>query len=65
MEKYKIPTIHCGEILFEEFLEPMGLTQNQLASEIKVSPHIIDEIVSGKAKITSDIYSARSQSVIL
>ena len=54
MKKDKIPPIHPGEILFEEFLKPMGLSQNRLALEIKVPPRRINEIVLGKRKITPD-----------
>ena len=45
---------HAGEILKEEFLEPMGLSQNALARAIDVSPRRINEIVQGKRAITAD-----------
>ena len=55
MEKNnKIPPLHPGEILLEEFLKPMGLSQNKLAIEIKVPPRRINEIVLQKRKITPD-----------
>ena len=50
----KIPPIHPGEILMEEFLVPMGVTQNRLALSIGVPPRRINEIVHGKRRITAD-----------
>ncbi len=50
----KLEPIHPGEILAEEFLKPMGLSQNRLANEIGVSPRRINEIVLGKRRITAD-----------
>ncbi|MDU7360758.1 MAG: HigA family addiction module antitoxin [Propionibacteriaceae bacterium] len=50
----KIPPIHPGEILMEEFLVPMGVTQNRLAVSIGVPPRRINEIVHGKRRITTD-----------
>lgn len=50
----KIPPIHPGEILREEFLEPMGLTQYRLAKDIKVPARRINEIVHGKRSISAD-----------
>jgi addiction module HigA family antidote len=49
-----IPNPHPGEILLEEFLKPMGLSQNQLARAIRVSPRRINEIVLGKRAVTAD-----------
>lgn len=46
--------IHPGEILREEFLEPLGITQNRLATTIGVPPRRINEIVHGKRSITAD-----------
>jgi addiction module HigA family antidote len=46
--------IHPGEILLEEFLKPMELSQNRLAREIGVPPRRINEIVLGKRSITAD-----------
>ncbi|MEN8265319.1 MAG: HigA family addiction module antitoxin [Nitrospirota bacterium] len=54
MKKRKIEPIHPGEILMEEFLEPMGLSQNMLANDIGVPPRRINEIVHGKRRITAD-----------
>ena len=49
-----IPPIHPGEILLEEFLEPLGLSQYRLAKDISVAPRRINEIVHGKRAITAD-----------
>jgi addiction module HigA family antidote len=46
--------IHPGEILLEEFLKPMGLSQYQLAKDINVPPRRINEIVHGDRSITAD-----------
>lgn len=45
---------HAGEILVEEFMKPMGITQNALARAIGVPPRRINEIVHGKRAITAD-----------
>ncbi|HJR81735.1 MAG TPA: HigA family addiction module antitoxin [Anaerolineales bacterium] len=50
----KLPPIHPGEILFEEFLEPMRISQYRLAKDINVPPRRINEIVLGKRAITPD-----------
>jgi len=49
-----MPPLHPGEILFEEFLKPMGLSQNRLALDIRVPARRINEIVQGKRRITAD-----------
>ena len=54
MKAKKIPPIHPGEILFEEFLKPMNMSQNQLGRGLGVSPRRINEIVLGKRSITAD-----------
>ena len=54
MKAKKIPPIHPGEILFEEFLKPMEISQNQLGRELGVSPQRINEIVHGKRSVTAD-----------
>lgn len=46
--------VHPGEILWLDFMEPLGLSQNKLAREIKVPPRRINEIVHGKRGITAD-----------
>lgn len=50
----KIPYPHPGEILLEEFLKPMGITQYRLAKEIGVPQRRIGEIVAGTRSITPD-----------
>ena len=50
----KLLPIHPGEVLLEEFLKPMNLSQNQLASGLGVSPRRINEIVLGKRSVTAD-----------
>lgn len=50
----KLNNIHPGEILLEEFLIPLGISQNYLARDIGVSPRRINEVVHGKRAITAD-----------
>lgn len=50
----KIPPIHPGEILQEEFLAPLDISQNRLGKELGVSPRRINEIIHGKRAITAD-----------
>jgi len=50
----KLPAIYPGEILLEEFLEPMGISQYRIARDIGVLPRRINEIVHGKRGITPD-----------
>jgi addiction module HigA family antidote len=50
----KLPNIHPGEVLLEEFLQPLGISQNRLAREIGVPPRRINEIVLGKRSVTPD-----------
>jgi addiction module HigA family antidote len=54
MNAKKLPPIHPGEILMEEYLEPMGISQYRLAKEMSVPPRRINEIVHGKRAITPD-----------
>lgn len=49
-----VPPIHPGEILKEEFLEPLGLSQYRVAVDISVPPRRINEIVHGKRSISAD-----------
>lgn len=49
-----LPNPHPGEILLEEFLKPMGLSQNALARAVHVPPRRINEIVLGKRAMTAD-----------
>ena len=50
----KLFPIHPGEVLLEEFIKPMGLSQNRLAIDIGVDARRINEIVLGKRAITAD-----------
>ena len=54
MTRKVIPPVHPGEILFEEFMKPLGISQNQLGRDLKVPPRRINEIVHGKRSITID-----------
>ena len=54
MNTKKIPPIHPGEILYREFLTPMGISQNKLGKDLGVSPRRINEIIHGKRSITAD-----------
>lgn len=50
----KLKNIHPGEILLEEFLNPLDISQNQIARDISVPPRRINEIVHGNRSITAD-----------
>ena len=54
MAKKKLDPIHPGEVLLEEFLKPMAISQNRLALSIGVHPRRINEIVLRKRAITAD-----------
>ncbi|MCK6625341.1 MAG: HigA family addiction module antitoxin [Anaerolineae bacterium] len=54
MPDLRLKPVHPGEILLEEFLKPMGLSQNRLALDMGVPPRRINEIVLGKRNITAD-----------
>lgn len=54
MPKKRMKPLHPGEILSEEFLIPMGLSQNRVALDIRVPARRINEIVHGKRRITAD-----------
>jgi addiction module HigA family antidote len=54
MANDKLAPIHPGEILLEEFLKPMGISQYRLAKDINVPARRINEIVQGKRAITPD-----------
>ena len=54
MTAKKLAPIHPGEVLIEEFLNPMGISQYRLAKEINVPPRRINEIVHGIRAITAD-----------
>lgn len=49
-----LPPVHPGEVLLEDFLKPMGISQYRLAKDIGVLPRRINEIVHGKRAITAD-----------
>jgi len=48
------PNPHPGEILMEEFLKPLGMSQNALARALKVPPRRVNELVLGKRAVTAD-----------
>ena len=54
MNNKKIEPIHPGEILLEEFLKPMGISQYRLAKDISVPPRRINEIVHCKRSVSAD-----------
>lgn len=54
MSKRKIPNIHPGEVLMEDFMKPLELSQYRVAKDIGVPPRRINEIVHGKRAVTAD-----------
>ena len=54
MARMKLPPVHPGEILQEEYLEPLGISQYRVAKDISVPPRRINEIVHGTRSITAD-----------
>lgn len=54
MSTKKLAPIHPGEVLLEEFLQPLGISQYRLAKDISVPPRRINEIVHGKRAVTAD-----------
>ena len=50
----KLAPIHPGEVLMQDFIEPLGITQHKVAVAIEVPPRRINEIVHGKRRITAD-----------
>ncbi len=54
MNKNKLPPIHPGEILIEEFLKPLGISQYRLAADLSVPARRINEIVHGKRGVSPD-----------
>ena len=54
MTKRNLVSIHPGEILLEEFMKPMNISQYKLAKQLHVSPIRISEIIRGKRSITAD-----------
>lgn len=54
MQEDKLSPVHPGEVLLEEFLKPMNLSQNHIALALRVPARRINEIVLGKRRITAD-----------
>ena len=54
MAEEKLPPVHPGEVLLEEFLKPLDLSQNRLGLNIGVHPRRINEIVLGKRRVTAE-----------
>ena len=50
----KLRNVHPGEVLLEEFLKPLGISQNKIAHDIGVTPRRVNEIVLGRRRITAD-----------
>jgi antitoxin HigA-1 len=54
MPRKRLPPVHPGEVLLEEFLEPLGLTQYRLAKDVSVPARRINEIVHGNRAVSAD-----------
>ena len=54
MPTKKVPPVHPGEVLLEEFLKPLDISQYRLAKDINVAPRRVNEIVQGKRSISAD-----------
>lgn len=54
MTSARIPPVHPGGILFEEFLKPLAISQNRLGTDLGVSPRRINEIIHAKRSVTAD-----------
>jgi antitoxin HigA-1 len=54
MPRQKLPPVHPGEVLLEEFLNPLGLSQYRLAKGVSVPPRRINEIVRGSRAVSAD-----------
>jgi len=54
MTEKRLPPIHPGEILYEDLMKPLGLSQNKLAEELGVDPGRINQIVAGRRGISAD-----------
>jgi addiction module HigA family antidote len=50
----KLPNVHPGEVLMEEFLRPLGITQYQLAKDLNIPQTRVSEIVKGRRAVTAD-----------
>ena len=54
MNSQRLPPVHPGEILLEEYLKPLGISQNQLGRDLNVPAQRVNEIVRGQRAITVD-----------
>jgi antitoxin HigA-1 len=54
MPEEKLPPVHPGEILLEEYLKPLGISQNKLGRDLNVPAQRVNEIIRGKRAITVD-----------
>ena len=54
MKTEKLPPVHPGEVLLEEFLRPKGISQYRLAKDVSVHPRRINQIVHGQRAVTAD-----------
>ena len=54
MPEPKLPPIHPGEILLEEFLTPLGLSSTELAHDLNIAPAVVDEVLGGTRPISPD-----------
>jgi addiction module HigA family antidote len=54
MKERRMAPVHPGEILLEQFLKPLAMSQNKLALELSVPPRRINEIVKGRRRVTAD-----------
>src|SRR6266566_3053737 len=54
MKKIKLPPVHPGEVLLEEFLKPLAISQYRLAKDISVPPRRVNEIVLRKRSVSAD-----------
>ena len=50
----RLPNVHPGEVLLEDFMRPLGLSQNALARALRVPPRRINELVHGKRAVSAD-----------
>ena len=53
-EEERLPPVHPGEVLLEDFMKPLGITARQLAADMDVPPSRISDIVNGQRPITAD-----------
>jgi len=54
MKQNKLPAVHPGEVLLEEFLKPLDISQYRLAKSMSVPPRRVNEIVLGKRSVSAD-----------